>query len=355
MIRKLALKGVTVFPEREIFRLTDGVNIIVGGNDSGKSQVMKIAYAAAKWSTGGGQRELPEIWAEEQRLRLGLLRVFGTRELSGLTAYNRGNGHAEISISLAGEGVPEGSADLRFEFHSGQEENGLKIKSMPQRFIRESAVFLTAREVLTVYPCYMQAGKRYPELIDGASWDICRALEAPAAEKLKDPAMMRVLGYIEKILSGRLQRQNGRFFLVRKDLRPIEMNLVAEGFKRLGTLGLLIQNGSVARGSTLFWDEPETNLNASHLPALVRVMLALCKAGVQLVITSHSLFLLREMVLQLGEERNAHVSRRFFGLQAPEDHTRGVRLHQADTLEGVGPIASLEAEIEQADRYLNMH
>ena len=57
------------------------------------------------------------------------------------------------------------------------------------------------------------------------------------------------------------------------------MSLVAEGFKRLGTLSYLIRNGSVKKGSVLFWDEPEMNLNASHLPVLVKTLTGLAKTG----------------------------------------------------------------------------
>ena len=90
------------------------------------------------------------------------------------------------------------------------------------------------------------------------------------------------------------------------------MSLVAEGFKRLGTLSYLIRNGSVKKGSVLFWDEPEMNLNASHLPVLVKTLTGLAKTGVQVMLSSHSLFLLRELMIQLSEPRNAMVQRKFF-------------------------------------------
>ena len=56
MIRKLAVEGVTVFPRQETFTFVPGVNIIVGGNDSGKSHLMKLCYAISKWGSGGSRR-----------------------------------------------------------------------------------------------------------------------------------------------------------------------------------------------------------------------------------------------------------------------------------------------------------
>ena len=344
-----------MFPQREAFHFVPGVNIIVGGNDSGKSHLMKLCYAVSKWGCDGNRRELPEVWAEEKRLRRDLLRVFGTHQLTSLTARNRGNGQATLQASLEGHKVPLGSAELAFHFTADQEEEGLHIKKLPQRFLSENAVFISPREVLSIYPCYMQAGKRYPELLDSASWELCRALEEEPDSTPIPEALRYVIRQIETLFSGKLQRINGRFYLQRHGQEPLELNLIAEGFKRLGTLGLLIGNGTVRAGTSLFWDEPEMNLNTSHLPLLVSIILGLCRAGVQVMLTTHSLFLLRELVIQLSDRLNNKVSRKFFGLQPPGNSSSGVRTSTGDTLDEIDHIDSLEAEMEQADRYLNMN
>ena len=86
------------------------------------------------------------------------------------------------------------------------------------------------------------------------------------------------------------------------------------------------------------------NLNASHLPVLVKTLTGLAKTGVQVILSSHSLFLLRELMIQ----------RKFFGMSVPRGERSGVRVSWGESLEDVGPIESLEAEIEQADRYLKL-
>ena len=73
------------------------------------------------------------------------------------------------------------------------------------------------------------------------------------------------------------------------------------------------------------------------------------------MLTTHSLFLLRELVIQLAEKPNDKISRRFFGLQPPGDNASGVRTSVGNTLDEIDHIDSLEAEMEQADRYLNMN
>lgn len=354
MIRKLVVEGITVFPQKVSFDFVSGINVIVGGNDSGKSHLMKLSYALSKWSEKSPRREFPETWAEEERLRRYLLHAFGTQELSAIASRHAHAGEARVHASLQGEKAPLGSAEVSFSFSPGREEEGLSIATMPQRFLQEGSLFIPPREVLSLFPCYMQVGKRYPDLLDATCRDLCQALETPPGQVEIAPEMRAVLRLIETLLHGKLTRHNARFLLQRGKQAPMELSLVAEGFKRLGTLGLLLANGALRPGTTLFWDEPEMNLNATHLPLLCRIMLGLCQAGVQLMLTTHSLFLLRELVICLNQPSMSGVLRRFIGLQPPPSPNSAVRVSAGNSLDEISPLESLDAEMEQADRYLRM-
>ena len=72
-----------------------------------------------------------------------------------------------------------------------------------------------------------------------------------------------------------------------------EMPLVAEG-RKLGMLARLISTGSLGEKGCLFWDEPEANLNPKLVRDVARAILGLCESGVQVVVATHSPFLLRE-------------------------------------------------------------
>lgn len=352
MIRKLVVEGLTVFPHRVAFDFVPGVNIIVGGNDSGKSHLMKLCYAISRWGEKSLRREFPETWAEERRLVRCLLNTFGTRDLTALISRYAPVHETHVHASMQGEKAPLGSAELDFTFREEGEEGALSITTMPQRFLQENALYLPPREVLSLFPCYLQVGKRYPDLLDAAGHDLCQALEGEPTHP-PEP-MRRVLRLIALLLRGQMQRQGTRFVLRRGSGDMLDQNLVAEGFKRLGTISLLIANGSLRPGSTLYWDEPEMNINAAHLPLLCGIMLGLCEAGVQLILTTHSLFLLRELVIRLGEESRRELTRRFIGLQPPEEATGAARVSVGSSLDDISPLASLEAEMDQADRYLRM-
>lgn len=360
MIRQLIVSGFTTFLDEVKLDFVPGINVIVGGNDSGKSHLMRLCYALCRWGERSLRRDFPELWAEEERLRRHLLRAFGARRLSSLVSRRAVHGSAQVSVSLYGAKAPIGCADLSFSFHRGEDGVGLSIRDMPDRFLQERALFIPLREVLTLYPCYVQVGKRYPDLLDGPTWDLCRALEEEEIIRKGvelEPGLRRVQRLTEVLLQGKLAREcGGRFILQRgqDSEEAIELGLMAEGYKRPGTLNFLVNNGSLRSGDTLFWDEPELNLNTSHLPLLCGLLMGLSEAGVQVILSTHSLFLLRELVIRLSHCEGREISRRFIGLHAPSKPFGAVRVQSGDNPDEIAPLESLEAEMEQADRYLRM-
>jgi hypothetical protein len=68
-----------------------------------------------------------------------------------------------------------------------------------------------------------------------------------------------------------------RFYLQHTENGQMEMSLVPESLRKLAMLTYLLKNGSLAKGSTLFWDEPEVQVK------LVDTLVALVKAGVQIL------------------------------------------------------------------------
>ncbi len=349
MIQKLDIEGVTVFPKQTSLSFVPGINMIVGGNDSGKSHLLKLAYITTKWTRRLDAKLLNTPQDMESGLARDVMRVFGTAHLSGTIAQYKSNGRARVSVQFS-----DSLTTLSAQWQRGDSDS-LKLAPLDRDLPPEQSIFITPKEVLSLYPCYMEVGKEYPELLDGASWDLCCALEDEGSNGGSLSAeLLRVKILIERLLGGRLRRKDGRFYLHRVGYDLIELNLIAEGFKRLGMLGLLIGNGRITQGCTLFWDEPEMNLNARHLPVLVEIMLGLCQAGVQIMLSTHSLFFLRELHLQLSENDKAEIERRYFGLQAVGEMGAGVRVSVAGDLDEMEPLESMKAEIAQADRYLMM-
>ena len=108
---------------------------------------------------------------------------------------------------MEGDGVPEGMGSLVFDFQAGHEGGGGRrhVREMPRRFSEDvPVVFLAAREVLTTYPSFVQVGSRFPEFLDGGSWDLCRYLDMEAEAEPISTDAGRVVARLEKIIGGKV-------------------------------------------------------------------------------------------------------------------------------------------------------
>ena len=81
----------------------------------------------------------------------------------------------------------------------------------------------------------------------------------------------------------------------------LPMPIVAEGIRKVATIIRLLENGWLPPGSTLFWDEPEVNLNPLLMRQVVAALIAMARAGVQLFIATHSYVILKELDLQAAK------------------------------------------------------
>ena len=58
------------------------------------------------------------------------------------------------------------------------------------------------------------------------------------------------------------------------------------------------------KGSVLFWDEPETNINPKYIPVLAELLIMLEKEGVQIFVSSHDYFLSKYIEVKREKDSN---------------------------------------------------
>ena len=129
---------------------------------------------------------------------------------------------------------------------------------------------------------------------------LLRAYLPPLRGPLPEPRQ-RLLNRLQKAIGGEVVVKGEEFFLD-GERGSLEFSLLAEGFRKLGLLWLLIRNGALPTGSVLFWDEPETNLNPSLYGAVIDALLELQRDGVQVFLATHDYVILKELDLQTTEE-----------------------------------------------------
>ena len=123
----------------------------------------------------------------------------------------------------------------------------------------ESA-YIPVKEMLANAPGFLSLYSAREVHFEEVYEDILLRVYLPALREPIDKAHELMLDALENFIGGKVSVSREEFFLSNEQ-GDLEFSLLAEGWRKLGLLWLLIRNGTLQNGSVLFWDEPETNLN----------------------------------------------------------------------------------------------
>ncbi len=328
MIAKLNLENFAKFGELNI-DFSSKINIIIGENGTGKTQLLKAAYVAnTALALGQEQSDLTEK----------------------LCSTFRPNGDA--LGKLVRNGTPGGQhAKINAEFGHGQRlsaeftASSKKVKLL--HLSNESGglnppIFLPTKEVLSLYKGITNDKSDKPTLLslfDATYLDLCKKLSVKRPIKLEDaieqdPRFGQVFQKLVNTIEGRFRlghfghttfdpghfeeqrakdqhQLNTRTKTVFMPIKgeTISAQMAAEGVRKLGIIQLLLENQQLNLGAsgTLFWDEPETNMNPKFMRLLVEVLLELARNGQQIVLATHDYVLLKWFDLLADKGKGDHV------------------------------------------------
>lgn len=379
MLKTLSIKQFTVFQDAH-FDFCPGLNVILGDNGTGKTHVLKLGYLfcrawpdlTAKRARVNAQRA--EVYLEERLAGLfkvpdlGMLVRHGQKSNAKLTAEVGGH-IPTIQIRMQDEppfaspGLPE-HMPWGIQIQRTKDATGaLKAKVVPDVVPDTAAVnafmpqqvFVPSKEMVSLFKGLIGLFDKYREFpLDETYRDLAvvmSTLEPREVSSLLPDAMQG----IQMLLGGDLKLENGDLYFERADGSRLESQLLAEGHRKLAMLIYLLRCGVIERGSTVFWDEPEANLNPAAVRLLAEVLYLLTGLGVQVILATHSLFLLREFeVLARGVEKpttpdGSNLQTRFFALGIGK---KGVVVSTANDITGIDPIVSLDEDLAQSDRFV---
>lgn len=280
VLSKIRLNRFTAFEALEL-DVSPGINVLIGENGTGKTHLMKLAYAACDVSkTASGLAEK-------------LIDVFlpSGRALGRLVKRARASSSCSVEVS-----TPQHSLKLTFSNHT-QAATGARAAGMRAwQSLKIESVYIPVKEMLSNAPgfrsLYSQRDIHFEEVYS----DILDRAYRPALRGPVDPVRRGLLQKLQRLVEGRVVQRDEEFYL-KNAQGNLEFTLLAEGFRKLGLLWLLIQNGTLLNGSVLFWDEPETNLNPRLFRSLMEILLDLHRAGVQVFLASHDYVILKELEL----------------------------------------------------------
>lgn len=346
MLQSLRIRDFTVFKGTDL-TFAPGLNVIVGANGTGKTHLLKLPYAVMAMGAEEDRKRSasPTKTLLQTRIAEKMFGVFRPEERLGRLVYRqRGGNNCEVDMGFSQPGEC-----LAFQFFS-LAQSEVVVKRVLPNWPDKPPVFLPTQELLTLYPGFVPLYETRHLEFDEIWRDTWLLLGAPALRGPREAANAKLMEPLEQQLGGRIVLDaNGRFYLRPFSGGKMEMPLVAEGWRKIAMLARLIATGSLVDQGCLFWDEPEANLNPKLIREIARAILGICKAGVQVFVATHSLFLLREFEILLKHEFTM-VEQKYFGLKRSDD---GVDVSQADEIEDIDPLLLLDEDLEQSDRFMN--
>lgn len=344
MLKKLHLKNLTVFPDAE-FAFGKHLNVIIGENGSGKTHILKSCYVPIAVSARGAKataQSTPTKTYLQTALATTLREVFKPDELGRLTRRQAGRNKCEVAV-----GFDATELDISFPFNTASKSE-VGIDTVPVKWIEKLPVYLPTRKLLTVYPGFLSLYETTHLPFEETWRDTCLLLAAPLAKGPREKKIKELLVPLEEAMGGTIELdKSGRFYL-NTSSGSMEMDLVAEGLRKLAMIARLIATGSLLDKGYLFWDEPEANLNPKIIKLIAKTILHLCSSGIQVFIATHSLFLLRELyILQKTEFKDLDAN--YFSLHFKDG---AVSVQQGSSIDDVGDISALDEELLQSDRYM---
>ncbi|WP_159881807.1 AAA family ATPase [Paenibacillus puerhi] len=271
-INKINLENFTVFEKLDI-SFSNGINVFIGENGTGKTHIMKVIYSAC-------QAARIDVSFSEK-----LVKVFKPDNLriSRLARRKPGNFRSMVVVE-------SDAARISAEFHSKTNKWDAEVTGeakWEKQLSSLTSTFIPAKEILSnawnleaaVDKNNVDFDETYIDIITSAKVDISAGKDSKERKKYLD--------ILQNITSGKVTVENERFYLKPGSHAKIEFSLVAEGIRKIALLWQLIKNGTLEKGAVLFWDEPEANINPAHIPVMVDMLLELQRSGVQIFISTH--------------------------------------------------------------------
>ena len=103
-------------------------------------------------------------------------------------------------------------------------------------------------------------------------------------------------------IGGRISLSEAGDLEFQKEGKSLSLSLTSAGVANMGMLALLIERGTLERGSFLFIDEPESNLHPAWQVEMAAFLFELARQGVNVVISTHSMTILKWLEVHVKEK-----------------------------------------------------
>ena len=281
---KLKLKNIAIIKEADI--IIDGLTVIAGENDTGKSTVGKILYSLIKTINRVANRkgnEPPNGWyrTECDRCIRELFRSQISKDGMIELDYN------DIRYNIA---IKENKCDL---FQSS--EDAFNVQGGVTRPLMIETPFIWSLFPLLQTVRNVEAHSDTD--LDSIDFQVPLTLEDlhfALTTKLKD-SERSIKQDIAHIIGGIFQPDASGDIKFHKNGLAIELANTAMGIKYFGILQLLMTNNHLYDDQILILDEPEVHLHPKWQIELAKIIVSLVSSGMKILVNSHSPYMIEAL------------------------------------------------------------
>lgn len=329
-VSSLEVSGFTAFEHLEL-KFGPGINVFIGKNGTGKTHLLKLLYCACN------------ITESRKTLSEKILNTFRPYEegLGRLVRRRRGTTTAVVKVAGIGGNYSISFSNKSKKPSDAIEKNGSWMKK------RIESAYIPVKEMLALAPGLQSLYDKREWVLEEIYYDVVAKALLPAIKGKPSPEREKLLDLVKRNMKGRAYSKGETFFLSERTAGNLEFTLVAEGYRKLALLYLLIQNGTLDKGNVLFWDEPEANLNPCLLGSILQILLELQRRGVQIFIATHHYVVLKELDLLKQPGDNVFYHSFFI-----DESSRSVKASTTDDFASIKENSILEAYMSLYDREL---
>ncbi|PCJ88240.1 MAG: hypothetical protein COA54_02950 [Thiotrichaceae bacterium] len=364
MLDKITLNNFAAFEKLSI-DFSPKVNVIIGENSCGKTQLLKAAYVLSTTGTAFSGDEKITKSKVEQVLTDRLIHVYKPTENKLGELYNRGgSGKAEITAEFTSSG------QLGAEFTSRSSK--VQVKGNHKTPFSQGAVYLPAKEVLSFLDGISNENSdpaTLNRLFDMTYFDLTDKLLEQQRDEVEEKtvwfreAITNQLGgqflfddttvcFKEGVYKDYKDKHASKSYFAPSSKHSLSATMTAEGYRKIGVLQRLLENQAIGTGvnGPLLWDEPESNMNPKLMQMLVDIILELSRKGQQIIIATHDYVLLKWFDLLADKGKDDYV--RFHTLYRDQKSEK-IKLETTDNYREITPNSIADSYSDLTDHEIS--
>jgi len=277
---RLKLKNISIIKEADI--KLEGLTVIAGENDTGKSTVGKVLYMMIKsilWGNGVDRnckhnvdRYIKKIF-DKQISENGEVE-FIWNDSTYLSKIRRNYCSEFISNDTKSLNLPKTNTPLFIE--------SPLIWNFFDMFKDLANI---QSQTSTLSDVVSSSEINFPTLMHELYFTLALSRKTDTQNEAQN---------INQIIGGNFKEEGGKFYFYKND-EKISLVNTATGVKYFGLLQVLINNNHLYDGQILILDEPEVHLHPKWQLELAKIIVTLVKSGVNILVNSHSPYMIEAL------------------------------------------------------------